>query len=344
MKHKYIIGTVCFVVIAALLVAGANFVLKPKWSNEFRSGSNIRGWYDMPEDSVDFLILGPSHVVCGVNPNLLYEDYGVSAYCCGTEAQPMMGSYYWLKESIRIQPIKAVVLDMIDLFVEPNDVNYRKSFDYMKLSSVKREALRSYKAENPDMSMLSYLLPLIQYHDRWKELTMEDFTGDQSECWRGFLLQTKQRNMDFAGYEPEDADGVAEPLEANLYWFRQIAELCRSEGIQLIVMFTPDLEYTAERHAAVQALADEYAIPFLDFNIVSRYPDIDYAAGMSDFRHVNSFGSAQLTPYVAETLLSLCELPDRRGDPALDAIDARWQAAWASALEEMENPTPAGER
>lgn len=334
-KDRTPIRLICFALVAALLIALASFVVTPKWDVEFRSGTNARGFYKMPENSVDVLLLGPSHIVCGVNPNLMYEQYGISAYCCGTEAQPLLGSYTWLREALRYQDIKAVVLDVQELFLDSGSVNFRKSVDYMRLSSVKWEALCAYKQINPDMNFLSYLLPLIQYHSRYTELEQVDFTGDQSDNYRGFLIETKKRGMEFTGYDRATADSAegAEMQPENLEYFRALCDLCREEGIALVLLTTPDVAFTAEMHAAVQTLADEYDLPFYDFNIVSEWPRLDYPEHMSDFRHVNTFGAAEITQVITEQLLSMTELPDRRGQYDFDAMDAAYQAAMQLALE-----------
>lgn len=332
-KDRTPLRLLCFAIIAALCISLASVILTPKWSEEFHSGTNARGFYQMPADSVDVLLLGPSHIVCGVNPNLMYEQYGISAYCCGTEAQPMLGSYAWLREALRYQDIKAVILDVQELFLDSSAVNFRKSFDYMRLSPVKWEALRAYKQIDPDMNFLSYLLPLIQYHGRYTELEQTDFTGDRSDNYRGYLIETKKRGADFTGYEPSP-DDPAEPIkDENLIYFRKICELCRDEGITLLLITTPDIAFTAEMHAAVQELADEYGLPFYDFNITSEWPQLDYAEHMSDFRHINVFGAEVITPVITEELLSMTALPDRRGYGNFDAIDTAYQAALQEALE-----------
>lgn len=331
-KDKTPIRLVCFAVLAALCIALASFILTPKWSVEFRSGTNARGFYKMPDQSVDVLLLGSSHIVSGVDPNLMYEQYGISAYCCGTEAQPMLGSYTWLREALRYQDIKAVVLDMQELFLDGNEVNYRKSLDYMRLSPVKWDALCAYREINPSMNFLSYLLPLVQYHGRYTELTEVDFTGDRSNALRGYLIETKVRGVGFDGITPTEETEAAEIQPENLSYFRALCELCRSEDIALVLLITPDMAFTAEMHVAVQALADEYELPFYDFNITADWPDFDYASYMSDFRHVNSFGAAYITPIITDKLLSMTTLPDRSGYADFDALDAAYRTAMSEAL------------
>lgn len=325
----------CFALAAALLIALASFVLTPKWDAEFRSGTNARGFYKMPENSIDVLLLGSSHIVSGIDPNLMYDQHGISAYCCGTEAQPMLGSYFWLREALKYQNIQAVVFDVQELFLDANEVNYRKSLDYLRLSPLKWQALRAYKQINPDMNLLSYLLPLVQYHGRYTQLEQVDFTGDHSDSYRGFLIETKRRGMDFSGYTRADAESAEAPDIApeNLAYFRAICDLCDAEGIALILVITPDISFTAGMHSVVQSLADEYALPFHDLNLTEEWPDFDYAEYMSDFRHLNCFGATYFTSLITEQLLDSASLPDRSGTALFDQMHEAYQLAMQQALE-----------
>lgn len=65
----------------------------------------------MQKDTVDVLFLGSSHGVTSFLPQELYNQYGITGYNLGCEQQGMVTSYYWLKEALRYQSPKAVVLD-----------------------------------------------------------------------------------------------------------------------------------------------------------------------------------------------------------------------------------------
>lgn len=322
-KKGFIIAqTILFFLLATLMLSAFNTVFTPKWSDEYKSGSNIRGFYDMPRGSVDVLVLGSSNVICGVDANRMYADHGISAYSCGTEAQPILGSYAWLREALRFHDLQAVVLDVANVFAHSDEASYRKSFDYMRLSPVKWEALRRYQSINPDMSFGSYLLPFITYHSRWNELTAEDWNGPEDLALRGFYIRPEVRGLPFPGFDPDEA---AEPYpipQDNLAVFLDIIALCRQEGLELILVESPSIDFDAASHRAIQDIADEHGLAFLDFNIPDLWPNIDHAAHMADFKHFNVHGAAAATDYICRELQSRCDLPDRRGDDYLDGLDA----------------------
>lgn len=321
-----------FFLLAALMLAGLNKVFLPKWSDEYKSGTTTRSFYDLPKNSVDVLILGSSHVICGVDANRMYAEHGIAAYSCGTEAQPILGSYAWLQEALRFQDIRAVVFDVADVFAQSDEASHRKSFDYMRLSSVKLDALERYEELNPDMSFGSYLFPLITYHNRWNELTAEDWNGPDDLALRGFYIRPEVRGMDFAGIDLSKTDKSSPIPEQNLAIFLDMIALCEQEGIELLLVECPSIDFDTESHNAIQAIADEHALSFMDFNVTSQWPAIDYAADMADFKHFNVHGAAKATDYISQQLLSVCDLPDRRGDEYQDSLHAVYAAELDAAL------------
>ncbi len=323
---------VVFFLLAALMLSGLNRVFLPKWSDEYKSGTTARSFYELPENSIDVLILGSSHVICGIDANHLYAEYGISAYSCGTEAQPILGSYVWLREALRFHELKAVVLDVADVFASSDEASYRKSFDYMRLSSVKLDGLRRYREINPEMSFGSYLFPLITYHNRWDELTAEDFDGPADLALRGFYPRGEVRGVEFGGIDLADTDERYPIGEQNLADFLAIVELCEAEGIELVLVETPSIDFDTASHNAIQAIADEHGLRFMDFNVTSQWPNIDYPNHMADFKHFNLHGAAAASDYIAAELLSKLSLPDRRGDRHLDELDAVYQAERSKTL------------
>ncbi len=66
---------------------------------------------NLEEDSLDILVLGSSHAYVDINPAVLWSEYGIAAYdLCGSN-QPMWNTYYYLKEALKTQTPKVVVLE-----------------------------------------------------------------------------------------------------------------------------------------------------------------------------------------------------------------------------------------
>ena len=328
-RHNFI-RVLVFFVAAALLIAGLNVLFTPKWSTTFRSGTTIRSLYDQPRDSIDVLILGPSNAICGINANEFFREYGMAAYSAATESQPIAGSYFLLVDTLRRQDIRAVILDLSMLFDDTQEPDYRKVFDYMPLTGQKLQLLREYHSIMPEMDFASYLLPLIQYHSRYDELSTEDITRD-GPALRGFFVRDEIYEGPEPGLTPDPEREPFEVGETEQTYFRKIAELCEQEGITLLLTSCPAKIFTNPMHNAARALADEYGLTYLDFSMPDVWPLDNYTGLMADSAHLNRWGAAVVTEALGAELLTECALPDRSEDAYQLALDEEYEQALQEA-------------
>lgn len=120
MKHlkKLLIKAIIFVMLSSGTVLFLNQVLTPKYfyNNTWPTTSTYLGFYKMERNTVDVLFFGSSHAASSFSPQILYDRYGITSYNLGCEQQNLITSYYWLKEALRFQKPKAIVLDCYILF------------------------------------------------------------------------------------------------------------------------------------------------------------------------------------------------------------------------------------
>lgn len=332
-----------FFLIAALLFCLISVVLTPKWSGLWKSSDTVTGFYSLEEDSIDTLVLGSSQVISGISAVQLYQEEGIRAYSLGTEQQPLIGSYYLLKDALRTQPrITTVVLEVTELFVQSKEANYRKVFDYMPLTSVKWEGMQAHvqwaekldaaKGTDTAPSLASYVLPILSFHDRWYELSRDDFTyflQDRTDPFRGFSIQSKQGAKAEEGkeYEPLDIErttACALPKEEGLCYFQAICDLCAQQNISLVLVKTPRADWTEKRYNTITALSKEYDVPYLDFNTPALSSAINYHfatdALVSSPTHLNLSGAGKLTAYLGDYLTKHCPALDVRTNPSYDSM------------------------
>ena len=69
-------------------------------------------FYQQKANTVDVLVLGSSHAFEGVNTGVLWDDAGISSYILAGSIQPMWNTYYYLKEALKYQTPKLIVLDV----------------------------------------------------------------------------------------------------------------------------------------------------------------------------------------------------------------------------------------
>lgn len=334
-----------FLFIAALLFLAATPVFIPKWPDIWRVPESVRGFYALEEDSLDTIVLGTSQVISGISAPQLYREAGIRAYTLGTPRQPMLCSYYYLRDALRLHPhLKSVVLEVNEVFHLCGDASYHKALDYMPMSQVKREAIRDRVkwARQRDAEMgtddaptaLSYLLPLLNYHSRWNELNKDDFTShleDPHDPQRGFVIQIPGTSK--GTYQPLNVDSpvtFAQPDEEALYFFRAICDLCKEKGLSLVLVKTPrpvwvTPSWRVDNYFTIQALAKEYSVPYLDFNTSPLIDAVGFQYNKDILKnsenHLNLSGAEKITAYLADFLTANCGAEDKRNGPDADTLN-----------------------
>lgn len=185
---KTAVKFITFVLITFFCVGLVNEWLKPEYYyNEMWPATNTyKDFYELEKNTVDVLIFGSSHAVSGINPQVIYDNYGITSYNLGSEEQSLVVTYFWLREALKYQSPKAIILDTytlhkyVDAYVY-NDMNcsettVRKAMDALKFSPLKWEAGRTIEEIDPTQNGLSFLLLNIRYHSRWTSLGENDYT------------------------------------------------------------------------------------------------------------------------------------------------------------------------
>ncbi|MDR1801745.1 MAG: hypothetical protein LBQ95_07920 [Lachnospiraceae bacterium] len=306
-KLQALTKTILFLILAVALIWGLNLLCKPRWNENWFSTPNVSGMYDLPKDSIEALGLGTSITLRGFSPLTFYEEYGISAYNLATEAQPMMGSYYLLKEFLRNQSPKVVYVEVWGLFDDSNnEAMYRKAFDYMKLSSNKWEAIKERSKMDGSSSLLSYVFPLYMYHTGWKDINkaqLTEFNATEHPLYfEGFVMnnQTYYPDEEISGWTSTGSE-LYDFVELNYKYLKKITDLCRSKGIQVILYKGPEVDWSKEKHNTVQKFADEAGVPFIDFRMkeVIDETGFDFSVDMADPTHTNTNGAIEVSSYLA---------------------------------------------
>ena len=94
--------------------------------------------------------------------------------------------------------------------------------------------------------------------------------------------------------------------------------MCDENNIELILYGVPSpVSYNIRMHRGIEKLAEENGVAFLDGNSDSDKLHIDWEKDTFDKGdHLNLFGSAKMTDYLAQYMTGNCELTDHRDDPA----------------------------
>ena len=181
----FLTGCILFLSIQRLFV--------PKWNYPGVAENmtyTLESFYRLEKDTEDILFLGTSHMEFAVSPMEIYRNEGISSYNLGTSGQPIATTYTLIREALKTQSPRVIVLDVSSLFFGKEgtgEPSWRYVIDTMPMSGNKTDLIRTYcqwkQNQLPENDLgadrikdtCSGLLPLMYYHSRWSELVFEDF-------------------------------------------------------------------------------------------------------------------------------------------------------------------------
>lgn len=328
-KAKIAIKFISFVLLTCICVGMVNEWLKPKayYTQTWPTTNTYIDFYNLERQSVDVLLLGSSHAVSCLNPQVIYDNYGITSYNLGSEQQSLVISYYWLREALKYQSPKVVVLDTYILHKYTtyayvyNDMNcsessVRKAMDSMRFSPLKWEAGKTIEAIDPTQSGLSFLLLNIRYHTRWSSLGEDDYTEKsmvEHGGIKGFtVLGGENPALTYTPFRVSDIDNVdAEPMvETSEKYLDKIVDLCAEKNIQLVLVNIPCNEPIA-RYKSTKEYAGNRGIPYYDFNEETLYNEINYNAAENLLSHPNYLGAEKVSLYLGNLLKNEYGVPSR---------------------------------
>ena len=311
------------IVLFAVLFFAVQRLLMPKYQTGTIEGSMIEEYYDASEPH-EVIFLGDCEVYENFSPVTMYENYGISSYIRGSAEQYIWQSYYLLRDTLKTETPKVVVLSVHSLqFDQPRTEEYnRMTLDGMRWSQDKVDAINASMLDGEHF--IDYVFPILRYHYRWSELGSDDikhyFTKDKVS-FNGYYMRCDIRP--YAGFPPKPPVMNATLGSNAMDYLARIEDLCASKGIQLVLIKAP-IEYPfwyEEWDEQIQAFADEKGIPYVNFignEEIGLDMSVDtYDAGL----HLNLTGAEKLADYFGGWLDSEYSLTDYRQDPA---VSSKW--------------------
>lgn len=316
---KQVVKAVAFLLVGVILIGGVSQVLCGKWTDANKETYTTKEFYALEENSIEVFIVGSSQIVTGVSSMAMYENYGISAFGLGTGNAPMAGNYHWLKECQKTQDISLVAIEVSMLYEPTKQFLFRRAFDPMKLSLNKLEAVNEQSRAYDGDGVLSYVFPMIKYHNRWKELTEEDFVLHEQDSlvYRGNVMKSGVKPVPYEKViidndAPRNIDMEADQLE----YFEKILSYCKENGWDVVLFKTPKTSWSLSKSEGVSALAEQYDVPFLDFNYDKLMKEIkfDPMRDLRDADHPNLRGAEKISDYLGKYLKENYDLKDYRQD------------------------------
>lgn len=318
-KFKTIGIVLIKIAIIVFLVVSLNLLMMPKNINENQDGRIIAEMY-REKISPDVVFIGSSTVYSGVSPVWLYENYGITSYVCSTSSQVSWNSYHILKEALRVFKPKMVVFDIGFLteseeYVE--EVSNRKAYDYMKNTINKYQGID--RAMDESESKWSYLLPVLRYHARYKDLTFDDVKYmyyKPDVTYNGFIMN-KNTSPDIYNEENEWSGEDTNLNDCNRKYLEDIISLCKDKNIDIVLIKTPSYKakWGANFENDIVSCAAASDVMYINYDIYSDAMGIDWMMDSPDNgRHLNLYGAEKYTYYLGALLCDHYDIPNRSQD------------------------------
>ena len=294
-KKMILLKVFVFITILIMLLQITSMIFIPK-NNSKKAGmqqATAYGFLSEKKNTIDMVVIGDSEAYSAISPMQIYKEHGYTSYVCSAPRQQLYEAYHLLTQVFKTQQPKLVILETNPLFrhANANDVVLSKGMQQF---------------------------PVLQYHDRWKKITKEDFmqTPEYNEniTYKGFRFNRQIKASKVKNHMKKINNNKHIPL-FNQYYFQKIYQLCKDKEIELILLSTPSTKnWNYAKHNSVYTLASQYQCQYLDLNLVSSL-HIDWKHDTRDQGdHMNYYGAYKVTRYLGQYLSKTHLLSDHRHD------------------------------
>ncbi len=325
------------VVIIIILFIGLfiflNALLMPKYQDSLVEGSMISEYYKSPKNH-EVIFIGDCEVYANFNPMVLYDEYGISSYVRGSSQQMIWQSYYVLEETLKYEIPKAVVLNINSLRYDKtsdkrSEAYNRLMIDRMRWSKTKVDLIKESMLE--EETFISYVLPILRYHSRYDELSLEDVKylfKRKDVTFNGFLVNKNVKGVE--NLPTKRNLNTYEFNKENMEWLDKILELCKKHNIKLILVKAPSVYpyWYTEYDEQIISYASKNDI--LYFNLLDKASEmgINYSTDTYDGGlHLNLAGSIKNSKYFGRILKENVDLNVFYGDNYYEEMLKRYREA-----------------
>lgn len=304
--NKIILRCVVFVLILIILLEICSVITLPK-NNTLKEGydyyeRNSIGVFAEKNNSIDVYVMGDSEAYSAYIPMEGWGDYGFTSYTYGVSAQPLIDCYYDFIKVMKNQNPKVVILETDTIY-------------------------KGYKKSRPLAETSYKIFPVIQYHNKWKKLSLNDFKFEfkntEVNDLKGFNLSKtiKKVKTDYQEKFMQQNQQNQKITNLNKICLKLIKQYCNSHDIEFMLVTVPNSgNWNYKKHNGIQQWADSNNVKYIDMNLLKEEIGIDWNTDARDDtgHHINYFGAKKVTTYLNKYLKENYDLPDHRGDADYD--------------------------
>lgn len=295
-----ILKAIAFLLILTIILVILSLLFSPK-NNTKEFGMydvNANGVLGERDNTIDVLIVGDSEAYTSITPMEMWREYGFTSYVCSSPGQSLSDSFKFVHTLTEKQKPKVVILEADNI-------------------------CKSVALNVPFSNAAKYVFPVLEYHNRWKSLKVNDFLFKTKYIWtdnmKGYYYSNEICEADCSNYMTYTTEKSAIPKLNELY-MKALKEYCKLNDIKLMIISTPSTKnWNYQKHNCIKDFADKEGIEFLDLNILGDDLNIDWSKDTRDGGdHLNHNGALKVTAYLGKYLCDKNVLPDHRKDKAYE--------------------------
>lgn len=314
------------------IIANVNSLADQQWLGTMRGG-----FYSEKKNSIDVVFVGSSQIFCDINPNVLWNEYGITSYDFSAHRQDPGTSYYYLKQMFETQSPKLVVIDLYsngEINLDDSDLaSAHYNFDHMKKDIYRTEAIWN----RTKTHRLETFFPIMMYNQRWKELGKDElfFKPVKHDFLKGAFLYMAENQWEGSYRDmPEDSElpGYTLP-EQTVHWLNAILDLCKKHNCEVLFIKTPvcifGYDYASQMTDLVfysyirelERYCEKNGISFLNMIRLVDEIGLDYRTDFVDSIHLNWYGMEKFSVYLGKYLQETYGLENHKDDPGMEQWD-----------------------
>ncbi len=327
---RALVASIAFTLLILCVVAGLERVLMDSRSRRYIGD-------ELPAGVLDAAFIGSSHIYRTVNPQLLYDEFGIVSADIATPAQDLHGNLQAMQATYRNQSPALIVVDLYGATAPKYDwvktmptniVRATLSVQY----AVDESVARKLSAFNPlkyqfamqdaqiSLDAAAYASALTLLHSQWSDVSRGDYTYAANEGVEytrlGYEVATAvfdpaSQPIARHGQDVLDSVTLTESHQADL---RALIDCANDHGSELVFICAP---YFAEEtelilFEKIRAWHAKRGIPVLGMDEIRREAGLINEQDFSDRQHMNDSGAAKATRWLGQYLQATYALPDRR--------------------------------
>lgn len=279
----------------------------------------MEAFYLEEKNTVDAVLIGASDVYAGYSAPYAYEKYGYTSYPYATQASPANIVLPQIKEVLKYQDPKMVIVEINAFLYKdnelPNEASARMFADNVPRDEIWRDYL---KDAIPEDKQIEYYLPIIKYHSSWNEypwkikyLNAEIGLKQKGySLFRGYKTIANEFHCETKVYNDELKDNNETlPLAVNgERYLRQTLDYLKENNItNVMFMRFPHIVNDAavsrfKRCNQAAKIIESYGYDFVNLERYDDLAGIDVNKDYYNWDHLNVYGSEKVTDYIANML------------------------------------------